>query len=141
MLNLRLVIDTNVVVSAALKPQGLERVALILAVTKPARLYVSDPILDEYSEVLARSMLHIRKGIRAQILQMIRNRSILVSPQRNLDVTSDPGDNVFLECAEAARADYLITGNLRHFPRFWRSTKVVSSREFIEIAAPHLLPH
>ncbi|MGD1062662.1 MAG: putative toxin-antitoxin system toxin component, PIN family [Terracidiphilus sp.] len=140
MLNLRLVIDTNVVVSAALKPQGLERVALIIAVTKPARLYVSDPILDEYSEVLARSILYIRKGIRAQIFQMIRNRSFLVSPQRTLDVTSDPGDNVFLECAEAARSDYLITGNRRHFPRFWRSTKVVSSREFIEIAAPHFLP-
>ncbi len=140
MLNLRLVIDTNVVVSAALKPQGLERTALILAVTRPARLYVSDPVLDEYSEVLARSLLQIRKGVRAQILQMIRNRSFLVSPRRNLDATSDPGDNLFLECAEAARADYLITGNLRHFPRFWRSTKVVSSREFIEIAAPHLLP-
>jgi putative PIN family toxin of toxin-antitoxin system len=139
MLNLRLVIDTNVVVSAALKPRGLQRIVLILAVTKPARLYVSQPILDEYSELLARSMLQIRKGIRTQILQMIRNRSFPVSPQRRLEVTSDPDDNIFLECAEAARADYLITGNLKHFPRFWRSTKVVSSREFMEIAAPHLL--
>jgi putative PIN family toxin of toxin-antitoxin system len=140
MLNLRLVIDTNVVVSAALKPQGLQRVALVLAITKPARLYVSEPILDEYSEVLARSLLHIRKGIRTQVLQMIRNRSFLVSPQRDLDVAFDPDDNLFLECADAARADYLITGNLKHFPRFWRSTKVVTCREFMEIAAPHLLP-
>lgn len=140
MLNLRLVIDTNVVVSAALKPQGLQRVALILAVTKPARLYVSEPILDEYSEVLARGLLHIRRGMRAQILQMIRNRGFLVSPQRKVEAANDPGDNMFLECAEAARADYLITGNLRHFPRFWRSTKIVNSREFIGIAAPHLLP-
>jgi putative PIN family toxin of toxin-antitoxin system len=139
MLNLRLVIDTNVIVSAALKPQGLQRVVLILAVTKPARLYVSQPILDEYSELLARSMLYIRKGIRAQILQMIRNRSFLVSPQRQLEIASDPDDNFFLECAEAARADYLITGNLKHFPRCWRSTKVISSHEFIAIAAPHLL--
>jgi putative PIN family toxin of toxin-antitoxin system len=140
MLNLRLVIDTNVVVSAALRPQGLQRVALVLAVTKPARLYVSESILDEYSDVLARSLLHIRKGIRTQILQMIRNHSFLVSPPRKLDVAFDPDDNLFLECAEAARADYLIAGNLRHFPRFWRSTKVVTSREFMEIAAPHLLP-
>ena len=140
MLNLRLVIDTNVVVSAALRPQGLQRVVLVLAVTKPARLYISEPILDEYSEVLARSLLHIRKGIRTQILQMIRNRSFLVSPQRNLDAAYDPDDNLFLECAEAGRADYLITGNPRHFPRFWRSTKIVTLREFIEMAAPHLLP-
>jgi uncharacterized protein len=140
MIPLRLVIDTNVMVSAALKPQGLQRVVLVLAITKPARLYVSDRILEEYAEVLGRSLLRIRRGVRTQILQMIHNRSFLVSPQRSLDVTSDPDDNLFLECAEAARADYLITGNLRHFPRFWRSTKVITAREFIEIAAPDLLP-
>ncbi len=44
MLPLRLVIDTNVVISAALKPEGLQRTALILAVTKPALFYVSHPI-------------------------------------------------------------------------------------------------
>jgi predicted nucleic acid-binding protein len=52
---LRLVVDTNVVVSAALKPEGLQRTTFLLAITKPARLYVSQPILDEYSEVLDRS--------------------------------------------------------------------------------------
>lgn len=139
MLHLRLVIDTNVVISAALKPQGLERVVLTFAVTKPARLYVSEPILDEYAEVLARSLLRIRKGMRAQILQMIRNRSFPVSPQRHLNVAPDPDDNVFIECADAARADYLITGNSKHFPRFWKATKVVSPREFIDMAAPHLI--
>jgi putative PIN family toxin of toxin-antitoxin system len=139
MLNLRLVVDTNVVVSAALKPQGLERAALVFALTKPARLYISEPILNEYAEVLARSPLHIRKGVRAQLLQTIRNRAFLVSPPRRLDVTPDPDDSLFIECVEAARADYLITGNLRHFPRFWRSSKVVNSREFMEIIAPHVL--
>jgi hypothetical protein len=49
---------------------------------------------------------------------------------------NDPSNDKFLECADAARADYLITGNLRHFPRFWKSTKVVTAREFIGIAAP-----
>jgi len=54
-------------------------------------------------------------------------------------VTSDPDDNIFLECADAARADYLITGNLKHFPRFWKNTKIINSREFISLVAPHLL--
>jgi uncharacterized protein len=45
---------------------------------------------------------------------------------------------MFLECADAARADYLITGNRRHFPAFWKGTKIISSREFITLAAPHL---
>ena len=49
MLPLRLVIDTNVIVSAALQPKGLPRTILLLALTKPARLYVSRSILEEYT--------------------------------------------------------------------------------------------
>jgi len=140
MIPLRLVIDTNIVVSAALKPDGLQRTVLILATTKPARLYVSDAILAEYSEVLARPELQIRKGLRQQLLQLIRTRSYKVAPARPLQITKDPDDNWLLECADAARADYLVTGNQRHFPKFWKKTKVITSREFISIVAPHLIP-
>ena len=139
MLPLRLVIDTNVLISAAIKPTGLQRTVLLIATTKPARLYVSLPILAEYSDVLARPELRIRRSLRLQLLQLLRNRSYTVAPKRRLDLASDPDDNMFIECADAARADYLITGNLKHFPRFWKNTKVITSREFIGIAAPHLI--
>jgi putative PIN family toxin of toxin-antitoxin system len=140
MLPLRLVIDTNVLVSAALKPESLQRTTLILATTKPARLYLSQAMLDEYEDVLARPELHIRKGIRLQLLQLIKNSGHVVKPSRRLDVCSDPDDNAFLECADKAGADYLITGNGRHFPKFWKKTKIISARDFISIMAPHLIP-
>ena len=139
MLPLRLVIDTNVLVSAAIKPAGLQRTVLLLAMTKPARWYISRPIFEEYREVLARTELHIRKGPRRQLLQIIKNRSHLVAPTRRVEVTKDPDDNVFLECADAAGADYLITGNQKHFPKFWKKTKVITPREFISLVAPHLI--
>lgn len=139
MLPLRLVIDTNVLVSAALNPEGLQRTTLILAITKPAHLYVSLPILAEYAGVLSRPHLQIRRGVRLQLLQLIKNRSSVVSPSRRLEVSSDPDDNMFIECADAARADYLITGNQRHFPEFWKKTKIITSLEFISLAAPHLI--
>jgi putative PIN family toxin of toxin-antitoxin system len=139
MLPLRLVIDTNVVISAALKPEGLQRTALILAVTKPALFYVSHPILKEYADVLSRPELAIRKGIRQQLLQLVKKHSHIVTPSRRLEVCTDPDDNVFLECADAARADYLITGNQKHFPRFWKKTKIITTREFISLSAPHLI--
>lgn len=139
MLPLRLVIDTNVLVSAALKPASLQRAAFLLAITKPARLYVSQPILDEYTEVLARPELQIRKGLRLQLLQLISNHSHIVAPSHHLEITSDPDDNMFLECADAARADYLITGNPRHFPTFWKKTKSISAREFVTLTSPHLI--
>jgi putative PIN family toxin of toxin-antitoxin system len=140
MIPLRLVVDTNIVVSAALKPDGLQRTVLLLAMTKPARLYVSDAILSEYREVLWRPELRIRKGLRRQLLQLIRNHSQLLIPARLLRVTKDPDDDKFLECADAARADYLVTGNQRHFPKFWKKTKVITSSEFISVVAPHLIP-
>src|SRR5690242_8606222 len=120
MIGLRLVIDTNIVVSAALKPDGLQRTVLVLALTKPARCYVTEAILDEYRRVLARPRLKIRKSLRQQLLGLVKSRAYIVKPTRKLNVTPDPDDNRFLECADAARADYLVTGNQRHFPGFWK---------------------
>jgi putative PIN family toxin of toxin-antitoxin system len=139
MLPLRLVLDTNIVISAALKPAGLQRTVLLLALTKPARLYLSPPVFAEYRAVLSRPELRIRKGLRRQLLQLLKNRAHFVAPSGSLQVTSDAADNIFLECADAARADYLITGNPRHFPKFWKKTKIVTPREFVGIVGPHLL--
>jgi putative PIN family toxin of toxin-antitoxin system len=140
MIPLRLVIDTNILISAALKPDGLQRTVLVLAITRPARLYVSDAILAEYREVLARPEFKIRRGLRQQLLQLIKNHAQVVKPARAIQVANDPDDDKFLECADAARADYLVTGNQRHFPTYWKRTKVITSREFISIVAPHFVP-
>ena len=138
MFALRLVLDTNIVVSAALNPHGLQRTVFFLSVTKPARLFVSKQILAEYRDVLSRPSLRIRKGERRKLLDLIEKYSFEVKPRFTLAAAVDPSDNMILECADAERADYLITGNAKHFPTFWKSTKVVTAREFITIAAPHL---
>jgi len=140
MIPLRLVLDTNILVSAALKPDGLQRTVLVLAIARPARLYVSTEILAEYREVLSRPELKIRRGLRQQLLQLVRNHAQVVKSVRAIQVANDPDDDKFLECADAARADYLITGNPRHFPKFWKRTKLITSREFISIVAPHFIP-
>ena len=127
------------VISAAIKPVGLQRTVLTVALTKPARVYVSEPILEEYREVLSRPELRIGKGLRQQLLQLIKNRSYSVIPARRIEITSDPDDNMFLECADSARADYLVTGNQKHFPKFWKKTKIITPREFIGLVAPHLI--
>jgi predicted nucleic acid-binding protein len=64
MISVRLVVDTNIIVSAALKPDGLQRTVLLLAITKPASLYVTEEIIAEYRDVLSRAELKIRKGLR-----------------------------------------------------------------------------
>ena len=106
MIPLRLVIDTHVVVSAALKPDRMQRTVVLLAMTNPARWYVSDTIVAEYAAVLARPELKIRNGLRLQLRQLIENHTRVVTPSRLGQVTSDPADNMFVECADVARANY-----------------------------------
>lgn len=139
MIPLRLVLDTNVLVSAALKPDSLPRTVVVLALTKPARLYVTPEILAEYRGVILRPELEIPRGRRRQFAEFIRKRAYLVKPSRIPEITSDPDDLKFLQCADAARADYLITGNTRHFPAFWKKTKIITPREFLTLVSPHLL--
>ncbi len=139
MIRLRLVLDTNVIESAAIKPEGLQRTVFLVAIAKPVRLYFSENILAGFAAVLARPELKIRKGLRQKFLQLIRNHSRVIVPSTLPQVTSDQDENMFVECADAARADYLITGNQRHFPKFWKSTKTISSRKFLDLIAPHLL--
>lgn len=128
---LRVVLDTNIVVSAVLTRTGLESQILRLALNGELKLYVSPPILREYAEVLARPKFRFTKSVQRQIVEEIKRAALVLQPMPHLLVCSDPEDNMFLECSEAARADYLVSGNLRHFPPAWKSTRVVSSRQFL----------
>jgi len=65
----------------------------------------------------------------------IRKIAHLVEPSRTVSVSADESDNRFLECAEAAEADYLVTGNTRDFPQTHRRTKIVTGRRFLDILA------
>ena len=132
------VLDTNVVVSATLAPAGLERRVFDLALARQLRFCVSSEILNEYAEVLARPKFSIKPVDLAALLAAIRRSAVVFVPRGRVDAAGDPGDNNFLECAQAAGADYLVTGNLRHFPKNWRSTRIVNARQIIGELIPGL---
>lgn len=135
---IRVVLDTNVVVSAHLNSEGYERHVLDLTLARKLQLVVSEVILAEYEGVLGRPKLGLPARHVARSMRLLRQTARIVNPQRSLDIASDPADNRFLECAEAAKADYLVTGNKRHFPRQWRQTVVVNARELLEWIVPEL---
>ncbi len=128
---IRVVLDTNIVVSAMLRSGGLPEAVFNLAVDRNVQLYISQPILAEYEEVLRRSRLDIHPDKVTHALAKIREAGLLVTPTTPVTAASDPDDNIFLECAEAASAHYLVTGNQRDFPHQWAGTKVVTAREFL----------
>jgi len=135
---MKVVIDTNVVVSANLSDEGLPAAILDLAANKAIRMFVSPAVLAEYEAVLRRPRLKLSPAAVASSLAVIRNISRLVKPTRRLAEAADETDNRFLECAVSAGADYIITGNTRHFPNCFESIRIVTPREFFDLIAPEL---
>lgn len=130
------VLDTNVLVSAHLKEDGLEALVLDLALNRKLKLFVSAAIVEEYRIVLARPRLRISAERAVASLQLIEKVATQVLPKKIATGAKDPADNKFLECAEEAQADYLVTGNNKHFPQRWGPTRILNSRQFLpEIGA------
>lgn len=135
---LKVVVDTNVGVSAHLSGEGYPSFVVDLCLSSRMQWFVSAAILEEYSEVLRRRRFRIDSKLVASSLHLIRERAKIAKPRQVLTVCSDADDNKFLECAMEVRADYLITGNKRHFPARLGPTRVVSPRELVEIITPEL---
>ena len=127
---IRVVLDTNVVVSGLLASDGLPAAILDLALQSKVRAALSHPILAEMEQVLRRPRFDFEPRKIGSFLALFKSRAKLVSPSKTLDVCRDPSDNRFLECAEAAKAEFLITGNKSHFPLRYRNTVVVCPGEF-----------
>jgi len=106
---MKVVIDTNVVVSANLSDQGPSAASLDLAANKMILMCISVAVLTEYEAVLRRPRLKLDPSRVASSLAVIRNASRLVKPTRHLTEAQDEPDNRFLECAAAAGADFIIT--------------------------------
>lgn len=128
---LKVVYDTNIIVSAILKPGSLPDSLLSLALQDRVKLCISQAIFDEYFEVLHRPKFRLTTTNISRILQSITDKSLLVLPEERILNILDEEDSHILECAVTAHAHYLVTGNIKHFPApQFRQIRIVSPGEF-----------
>jgi uncharacterized protein len=132
---LRVCVDTNIVVSAAFNPYGPPGRVMRLVTGGVVFCFVSSEILSEMHDVF------FREGVRQRIKdpQMILSSflsfcSLVDITERVSVVLNDPSDNKFIECAIAAKADFIVSGDdhllaLRKF----RGIRIVDSQEFLRI--------
>lgn len=131
---MRAVVDTNVVVAALLSPTGTPARVLEWAINGDFRLCLSAAILAEYREVLLRPAFAFDPGRVEWILQWLEREADLVTPSLTACDLPDADDAIFLQTAVAAQADYLVTGNLKHFPAAkCHGFPVVSPRQFVQV--------
>jgi putative PIN family toxin of toxin-antitoxin system len=119
----RVVLDTNVLVSALLSPFGAPAKVGNMAVSRQLVPCYDGRILSEYHQVLARPRFRLDPAKVRRILDAITDNGMAFSSKPLHIPLPDPDDACFAEISEAANA-VLITGNLRHYPDFPRAMSV-----------------
>lgn len=142
------VVDTNILVSGLLRPEGQPRRLLRVWSERAFTLLVSPTLVAEYQRILARPRLRVRYGLdpaAAQaLLDQIERHGALVTPRAPLPVAvRDPKDEMVLVAALGGSADYLVTGDddlltLAGDPRLG-ALRIVTARAFLDLLAdaPH----
>ena len=114
---LRLVLDTNVLVSGLLTPLGPSARLMDLVQRGEIRLLYDDRMFQEYAQVLRR----VRFGFSTSVVEMFLEfpgtdeEHLVARPLPPFG--PDPSDQPFLEVAVSGEADLLVTGNRKHFPQ------------------------
>jgi uncharacterized protein len=112
-------------------PAGNEALILLAIHQGLVHPCFSEDILEEYAAVLARAKFAFPPDEIAALCSTIRVSSF--QPDVSGPVSSDPADTKFLHCAQAAQADYIVTGNKRHFPDApYGVTQVLSAGELLD---------
>ena len=133
----KVVIDTNVLVSAVISKDSSPADVVRLAILGEIENYTSEDTLAEVERILnsEKVLQRIRREHKDDIIRIYRLISIKVSPKIRVNVIKrDPSDNKFLEAALEAKADFIITGDhhlleLREF----RGVKILSPSDFLKL--------
>ncbi len=131
---MRVVLDTNIFVSGMFWPGNPCK---ILSAWRQGKfeLVVSTATLAELKRVLTDFKIKLLDNLLSDWFRAIIENAILVEPPESLNViTEDESDNRFVECAVAAHADYIVSGDNHLLSlKNYNETKILSPKEFVEI--------
>lgn len=134
---IKVVVDTNVVISAPLSKDGNPAKIFELILLEKIENYTSLTIIKEIVEVFDRPRISklIDEEKKNFIVSSFKTFSKIIEPSLKLNIIrEDISDNKFLECALTAKADYIISGDehLKKLEQFG-NIKIINPKEFLEI--------
>jgi len=131
---LKIVLDTNVLVSGILSPNGPPAAVLRALLTERVRLCFDERIVSEYRDVLTRTKFSLDRERVEELIGFLEAAGSPTLAAPLAGTLPDPWDQMSIEVAVSSNADFLVTGNLKHFPEEARAgVKVVSPRAFLDV--------
>ncbi|MCL2804855.1 MAG: putative toxin-antitoxin system toxin component, PIN family [Treponema sp.] len=130
---MKIVLDANIFISA-LFWGGNPRIILERAIKKTDELFISKEILDEIKDVLERPKFHAGKNEIEYFIKSIEEIADIVFINKRIKNGSrDKTDNKYIECAIAANADYIISGDIHLLElKEYNNVYIVSVKEYLE---------
>nr|NQU93851.1 putative toxin-antitoxin system toxin component, PIN family [Bacteroidota bacterium] len=136
----KLIIDTNILVSALIQKSYPYLIVRDCVLNSKVQICISEPIFKEYMEVFERPKFAKYPdfvGKAREMLLEIADRATKYETRIKIELISDADDNRFLELAHTCQADFLITGNLKHFTmKQFHKTRIISPKEYWENYKP-----
>jgi len=131
---IRVVLDTSVLVSAVISPRGPNAEVFDLITARKIRPCLTDAVLDEYYRVFDYEHLQDldRRRI-ARLRGLLEAVSLKVKSRGRLKISGHEDDNRIYECAVAAKADYIVTENTKHFKKSYKTTRIIKARQLLEL--------
>lgn len=130
---MRVVLDTNVFVSALALPGGKAEVAILGAAEGRFELLVSRPIIHEVLGVLARKFDRDREEL-SRLAVFLAELGQMVQPRARISVLDDDPDNRILEFAVSGGAELVVTGDRAMLAlESFESVRIVTLREFLSV--------
>ena len=127
---MKIVVDCNVVISAGITDGICAQV--VQDVISSHVWIVSPSILEEYEEVCRRPRFQKYQTRFTALLTKIVSVASWVDPQKLFLELPDPDDVIYLETAYSGKADIVITGNSKDFPKSFRGIQVMTPRDFLD---------
>ena len=127
---IKVIVDTNVLISAAVTGRNPEAVILFLISNSDFEWIVSTAILAEYKAVLSRRKLKLSPEMQQRWLTTIEAFTRVVDVDVSVEFPRDPKDAKFLECAIVSNADYFITGDRDFNESTLLTTQIISVAQF-----------
>src|ERR1017187_1599800 len=130
------VIDTSVLVSAVISPTGPNAQILDFVTAGKIRPYLTTAVVEEYGRVFEYEHLkRLHKRRVAKVRGLLEAAAVKVKSRGRLKISSHEDDNRIYECAVAAKADYIVTENTKHFRKPYKTTKIVNARQLLKLLA------
>ncbi|MDR1454006.1 MAG: putative toxin-antitoxin system toxin component, PIN family [Candidatus Margulisbacteria bacterium] len=125
---MKIVLDTNVIVSALINPNGAPARVLALVLSGKVILLYDNRVLAEYETVLRRIEFDFPQAAIADLLAYLNSAGEFVNAEPQKAKLPDETDRKFYEIYKSGAADYLVTGNLKHFPQ---EKRIVAPRDYL----------